>query len=63
MLKDCRVDVGHPLIQREAAERLGVSARTLRRWSREGFGPCSTRVGSTLLYNTSAIEAFARGVR
>jgi len=63
MLDHCRVEVGQPLLQQEAAGRLGVSTRTLRRWHQANFGPPATRVGSALLYDRAAVEAFARGVR
>lgn len=51
------------MIQRDAASRLGVTARTMRNWQRAGFGPPATRVGAAVLYDRAAIEAFARGAR
>lgn len=51
------------LLQKEAAELLGVSVRTLSNWRRDGFGPQPIRDGGRLLYDRATVEAFSRGAR
>jgi hypothetical protein len=53
----------HGLRQKEAAAKLGVSLRTLQRWTRDGFGPQPYRDGASVLYDPAALAAFASGVR
>lgn len=62
MLQDCRVELPPTLLQKDAAAKIGVTTRTMRRWMRDGFGPPATRVGPALLYDRAAVEAFSRGV-
>ncbi len=51
------------LLQKEAAQHLGVSERTQRRWYLDGYGPQPYRDGSRLLYNAADLAAFAAGGR
>lgn len=50
------------LTQREAAEHLGVSVRTLYNWAQAGRGPSFTRIGQRgLLYERGELDAFKMG--
>lgn len=51
------------LLQKEVAEALGCSRRTLTNWLRAGYGPQPIRVGNNLLYNPADVQAFAAGAR
>jgi predicted site-specific integrase-resolvase len=63
MLNQLKAEIPPVLIQREAAQRLGVTRQTLTNWRRAGFGPCPIRVGGSLVYDPVAVDAFAAGVR
>lgn len=41
-----------------AAERLDLSVKTLRRWAAAGTGPRAYRIGKSLKYRVSEIEAW-----
>ncbi len=60
---DSHIRLRPGLLQKEAADELQVSTRTLQRWSRQGFGPQPVRDGSRVLYDPAAVEAFKAGVR
>lgn len=47
------------LTEREAAEYLRLSPKTLRRWRKAGAGPRFVRIGGTAIrYSTTEIESF-----
>ncbi|MGD9584278.1 MAG: helix-turn-helix domain-containing protein [Lysobacterales bacterium] len=50
---------GDILRQREAAQVLAVSERTLRNWQQRGFGPPCRRAGRSIFYSASALRAWA----
>ena len=41
---------------KEAAQRLGLSARTLERWRLIGAGPPYHKLGSRVLYDIAAVD-------
>lgn len=43
----------------EAAERLGLSVKTLRQWRRTGGGPAFLKLGNAVRYDVDALEAWA----
>lgn len=47
------------LTDRETADLLRVTIRTMMRWRRSGNGPPYTRTGRRLLYSRREIEAWA----
>lgn len=49
----------HFLTTREAAEFLRVKPETLEQWRWRGYGPLFTKVGRTVRYRQSALDAFA----
>jgi DNA-binding transcriptional MerR regulator len=51
------------LLQKEVAEQIGVTVRTLNSWLRDGYGPQPVRDGNRLLYDPADVAAFASGVR
>lgn len=63
MIANIAADIPPVLIQKQTAERLGVSIRTLNNWKRRGHGPRPTNFGGVLVYDAAAVEAYARGVR
>lgn len=46
------------LSQKEAADRLGITHETLRKWRRFGRGPKFLRLGTCIRYRAEDIEAF-----
>lgn len=42
----------------EVADMLGISLRTLNRWHALRVGPSRVKVGRTILYRNSAVEAW-----
>ena len=46
------------LNQREAADFLGISPRTMESWRVRGFGPAFVRVGGCARYRTDVLEAW-----
>jgi excisionase family DNA binding protein len=46
------------LTQQQLADELQVSMRTLERWRQEGTGPAFVRVGRSLRYRRSDIDAW-----
>lgn len=44
--------------EKEEAERLSVTTRTLRRWRRIGYGPAVTKIGRFYFYTATAHEAW-----
>lgn len=44
--------------EQEAAERLGVSIRTLQKWRLRGGGPVYRKFGSAVRYGEADLEAF-----
>lgn len=42
----------------EVAERTGFSQNTLRAWRQRGLGPRSARVGGSVVYRESDVEAW-----
>jgi DNA-binding transcriptional MerR regulator len=51
------------LLQKEVAEQIGVTVRTLNSWLRDGYGPQPVRDGNRLLYDPSEVAAFVSGAR
>ncbi len=51
---------GDYLTERECAEGLGVSRRTLQRWHRLRFGPPRTLVGKRVRYRASSVSQWLR---
>ncbi|MGN6849601.1 MAG: MerR family transcriptional regulator [Sphingomicrobium sp.] len=49
------------LLQREVAEQLGVTVRTLNTWLREGYGPQPVRDGNRLIYDPADVATFIAG--
>ena len=50
-----------PLLdETQAAELLGISARTLQRWRRTGGGPVFVRLGGSVRYPRFGLERFAQ---
>jgi hypothetical protein len=47
------------LNQRETAEALRVSPRSLERWRVSGFGPRFVKAGRRVLYSEQEVEAWA----
>jgi hypothetical protein len=56
-------DAPAAMLQKDVAAELGVSPRTLSRWLRDGYGPTAVRVGTNLLYDRAAVDAFVAGAR
>jgi predicted DNA-binding transcriptional regulator AlpA len=55
---------GRPVLrQREAAEMLGVSMRTLQRWNDRNAGPTRTKIGGRIYYDLDELTAWARANR
>ena len=48
--------LGHWLLQRTVAERLGLSERTLERMRAEGSGPRFSKAGRRVLYRLEDVE-------
>jgi DNA-binding transcriptional MerR regulator len=48
---------------RQAAEILGLSAKTLLHWRMRGFGPVPTRFGRAVRYSLKDLGAFAASSR
>jgi predicted DNA-binding transcriptional regulator AlpA len=42
----------------ESAARLGISVSTLRRWRLLGTGPVWLKIGASVRYDVSALEAY-----
>jgi predicted site-specific integrase-resolvase len=56
---DSRVfDAPAVMLQKDVAAELGISPRTLSRWLRDGYGPKAVRVGTNLIYDRAAVDAF-----
>jgi len=52
------------LNQKQAAELLGVSPRTLENWRQRGGGPPYTKIGkSRVVYESEDLDAFKRAGR
>ncbi|MCB9914841.1 MAG: helix-turn-helix domain-containing protein [Planctomycetes bacterium] len=48
-----------PLLRaRDVAERLGVDAKTVRRWGRDGTLPAPLHIGGVNRWRTEAIDAW-----
>jgi len=47
----------------EAARRLRISERTLRRWSQDGTGPPSFKVGRAVRYPRAELEQWLQDQR
>lgn len=47
----------------DAAKRLGVSARTLGRWRREGVGPAYNRMEGRIWYTTADLEKYLKSLK
>lgn len=54
---------GRRLSEREAAERLGISPRTLQDWRRRSCGPVYMKLGRRVAYHPSDLEAFEASCR
>lgn len=46
------------LTERELAERLGLSVRTLQSWRRDGNGLSYLKIGSAIRYPLAVVEQF-----
>lgn len=44
----------------EAAEQVGVSEATMRRWRREGGGPTFLKIGGRYYYEQTAIDEYIK---
>lgn len=51
------------LTEREAAERLAVSIKTLRRWRWAKVGVSYTKIGACVRYDANTIESFIEAGR
>lgn len=51
------------LTEHEAAERLAVSVRTLRRWRWLKAGPSYTKIGACVRYGSETLDAFVEAGR
>lgn len=49
---------GRPLSEREAADRLGLSPRTLQDWRRRACGPVFLKLGKRVAYHPRDLDAF-----
>src|SRR4051794_5525533 len=58
-----RLPDGASVNEREVAELLGVSSRTLQCWRREGQGPAFTRLGKAVRYPMGDLRAFQKAGR
>lgn len=47
-----------PLSEREAADRLGLSPRTLQDWRRRSCGPAFLKLGKRVAYHPHDLDAF-----
>ena len=56
--RDPRPLLEHLLDEREAAEVLNVSARTLRLWRTAGTGPAHARLARTVRYRPADLAAY-----
>ena len=56
---------GRPLLlsEREAADLLNLSVRTLQAWRLNGRGPSFTRLGSAVRYSSDDLDGFIRAGR
>ena len=55
---------GHrPLVEAEAAARLGLKVATLRAWRHQGKGPAFVRLGRAIRYLTADIDDFLQASR
>lgn|GEM_PF-771650 len=56
---DSRTNIpGRPLSEREAADRLGLSPRTLQDWRRRACGPVFLKLGKRVAYHPDDLAAF-----
>jgi len=53
-------DTTRALTEREVAEMLGLSVATLRAWRHRGKGPRFLRLGRSVRYLSSDLDAFVR---
>ena len=51
------------LTERRLAERWAVSQRTLQRWRLEGYGPVWIRIGGSIRYALSEVQAYEKAAR
>ena len=51
------------LVEREVAERLGMAVQTVRGWRVRGCGPVYVKLGRSVRYRESDVEAFVRAGR
>jgi len=51
------------LSEREAAERLGISPRTLQFWRHRSYGPAYLKLGRRVAYHPSDLDAFEASCR
>ena len=51
------------LTEREAAERLGLSVRTLQKWRLLGSGPEFLKLGHAVRYDPAALERYLESAR
>jgi len=51
------------LSEREAAERLGISPRTLQFWRHRSYGPAYLKLGRRVAYHPSDLDAFEAACR
>lgn len=51
------------LSEREAADRLGVSPRTLQDWRRRSCGPVYLKMGRRVAYHPNDLDAFEAACR
>ena len=52
-----------PLSEREAADRLGLSPRTLQDWRRRSCGPAFLKLGKRVAYHPHDLDAFEASCR
>ena len=58
--RDHAPDTARALTEREVAELLGLSVATLRAWRHRGKGPRFLRLGRSVRYLSSDLDAFVR---
>jgi hypothetical protein len=48
--------------ERQTAQALGHTERTLRKWRRQGIGPAYIKIGRKIFYSDSALESWLKAI-